>query len=84
MIVYILAGLFVGPLGQLLGNIPVSWAAKALPTYYIAEGVYNASQAPGSFGSHVLDIGVILGSTIILLVVSAWVLRRQSAVTASI
>lgn len=48
MIIYILAGLFVGPLGQLLGNNPAAWVAKALPTYYIVEGVYNASQELGS------------------------------------
>jgi ABC-2 type transport system permease protein len=55
-----------------------------LPTYYIAEGVYNASQSLGSLGSNMLDVGVILGSTVVLFVVSAWVLRRQSAVAAAI
>ena len=55
-----------------------------MPTYYIADGVSNASQNLGSFGSNLLDIGVILGSTIVLLAVSAWALRRQSAVTAAI
>jgi ABC-2 type transport system permease protein len=84
MIIYILAGLFVGPLGQLLGNNPAAWVAKALPTYYIVEGAYNASQELGSFGSNLLDVGVTLGNTIILLVVSAWVLRRQAAVAAVI
>jgi ABC-2 type transport system permease protein len=83
MIIYILAGIFVGPLGQLLSSSPASSIAKVLPTYY-AEGVYNASQKLGSFGSNLLDIGVVLGSTIVLLVVSAWVLRRQAAVAAII
>jgi ABC-2 type transport system permease protein len=84
MIIYILAGLFVGPLGQLLGNTPASWVAKALPTYYVAEGVYNASQELGSFGSNMLDVAVILGSTVVLLAISAWILRRQSAIAAAI
>jgi ABC-2 type transport system permease protein len=84
ILIYIIAGLFVGPLGQLLSNSPALWIAKALPTYYIAEGVYNASRKLGSFGSNLLDIGVILGSTVVLLVLSAWVLRRQSAVAAAI
>jgi hypothetical protein len=57
--------------------------AKVLPTYYIAEGVYNASQRLGTLGSNALDTGVSLGSTIVLLAISAWVLRRQAA-TASI
>jgi ABC-2 type transport system permease protein len=84
IIIYILAGIFVGPLGQLIGNNPAAKIARLLPTYYIADGAYNASQKLGSFGSNVLDIGVILGSTVVLLVVSAWVLRRQSAVAAAI
>jgi hypothetical protein len=84
IIIYIVAGLFVGPLGQLLSNSPALWIAKVLPTYHIPEGVYNASQKLGSFGSNILDVGVILGSTTVLLAVSAWVLRRQSAVAAAI
>jgi ABC-2 type transport system permease protein len=82
--IYIIAGIFVGPLGQLLSNSPALWVAKALPTYYIAQGVYNASVRLGTLGSNALDTGVILGSTIVLLVISAWMLRRQSAVTAAI
>jgi ABC-2 type transport system permease protein len=84
IIIYVIAGIFVGPLGQLLGNNPAAKIAKLLPTYYIADGVYNAAQRLGSLGSNLLDIGVILGSTIVLLAVSAWVLRRQSAVAAMI
>lgn len=85
IVIYIIAGLFVGPLGDLLGgNTIMIQLAKLLPTYYIADGVFKAAQSSGSFGGNLLDIGVILGSTLILLAVSAWILRRQSAVTASI
>jgi ABC-2 type transport system permease protein len=84
MLIYILAGLFVGPLGQLLSSSPVTRIARLLPTYYIADGVSNASQNLGSVGSNLLDIGVILGSTMVLLSISTWVLRRQSAVAAMI
>jgi hypothetical protein len=38
----------------------------------------------GTFDSHALDIGVILGSTIALFAISAWLHRRQSAVAAVI
>lgn len=82
--IFILAGIFVGPLGELMGSNLVSRIAKLMPTYYIAEGVANASQGLGTPASHLLDIGVVLASTIILLAVSAWVLRRQSAVAAMI
>jgi ABC-2 type transport system permease protein len=83
-IVYILGGLFVGQLGQILGGGLVGQIARLLPTYYLAEGVVNASQNLGSWGSNLLDIGVILGSTLVLLAISAWELRRQSAVAAII
>ncbi len=83
-IVYILGGLFVGQLGQILGDGLVLQIARLLPTYYLAEGVVNASQNLGSWGSNLLDIGVILGSTLVLLAISAWELRRQSAVLATI
>lgn len=82
--IYVLAGIFVGPLEGLMSDNPALWIAKVLPTYYIAQGAHDASQNLGSFGSNLLDVGVILGSTIVLLVVSAWVLRRQSAVAAMI
>ncbi len=84
ILIYIIAGIFVGPLGQLLSNSPVIRIAKVLPTYYIAEGAYNASQKLGSIGSNMLDMGVVICSAIALLVVSTWVLRRQSAVAAEI
>jgi ABC-2 type transport system permease protein len=82
--IFIMAGIFVGPLGQMLSTSPIVKIARLLPTWYIADGVSSASQNTGTLSSHLLDIGVILGFTIILLAVSAWVLRRQSAVAASI
>jgi ABC-2 type transport system permease protein len=84
ILIYIVAGIFVGQLGQLLSSSPAYRIARILPTYYIAEGAYNASRNLGSFGSNLLDIGVILGSTIVLFAISAWVLRRQSEVLALI
>lgn len=83
-IVYIIGGLFVGPLGQMVGNGPVLQIARLLPTYYLAEGVVNASQNLGAWSSHLVDIGVVLGSSVVLLAISAWALRRQSAVLALI
>jgi ABC-type Na+ transport system ATPase subunit NatA len=82
--VYVLAGLFVGPLGALIGGNLVGQIARVLPTYYVAEGVYNASQGLESPATNVLDISIILGSTVALLLVSVWLLRRQSAVLATI
>jgi ABC-type branched-subunit amino acid transport system ATPase component len=80
----IIAGIFVGQLGEMLSSSPAYQIARILPTYYIAEGAYNASRNLGSLGSNLLDAGVILGSTLVLLAISVWVLRRQSAVLALI
>jgi ABC-2 type transport system permease protein len=83
-IVYIVSGIFIGQLGELLGNSPVLQIARFIPTYYLADGMFNASQYLGSLGSNLLDIGIILGSTDVFLAISAWALRRHSAVLAVI
>lgn len=83
-IIYIVSGIFVGPLGELLGNGPVLQIARFIPTYYLADGITNASQNLGSLGSNLLDIGIILVSTVVFLAISAWALCRQSAVLAVI
>jgi ABC-2 type transport system permease protein len=83
-IVYIIGGLFVGQLGQIVGNGLILQIARLLPTYYLAEGVANATQNLGSLGSNLIDTGVILVSTLVLFAISAWELRRQSAVAAII
>jgi ABC-2 type transport system permease protein len=82
--IYILPGIFVGPLEQLLGNSPIVQAMRILPTYYIASGVYNASQNQGTWENTLLDIGVTVGCTFVLLVISTWMLRRQASVAAAI
>ena len=66
-IIYIIGGIFVGPLGQLLGDNLAVKISRFLPTYYLAEGVMNASQSLGTWSSHLLDMGVLLGSTLVLL-----------------
>lgn len=83
-IVFIASGIFAGQLGELLGRGPVFTLVRLIPTYYLAEGVVNASQNLGSFGSNLLDIGIILGSSVVFLAISAWALRRQSATLAMI
>jgi hypothetical protein len=78
------SGTFVGQWGELLGNGPVLQIASFIPTYYLADVMFNASQNLGSLGSNLLDIGIILGSMAIFLAISGWTLRRQSAVLAVI
>ena len=82
--VYILSGIFVGQMGQILGNGPALQIVRLIPTYYLADGAANASQNLGSSGSNLLDISVIVGSTLVLFAISVWALRRQSAILAMI
>jgi len=82
--IYVIPGLFTGLLGSLFGNNPVGQAMKFIPTYYIANGAYEAIQNQGAFSEHLLNISVILGSTFILLAITGWILRRQAAIVATI
>ena len=83
-IIYIIGGLFFGPPGQIVGNGPVLPIVRLLPTYSLVEGVVNASENLGTWGNHLVDLGVILGGSLVLLAISAWALRRRSAVLALI
>jgi ABC-2 type transport system permease protein len=83
--IYIVPAIFAGPLGTLLANNnPIAQIVRVLPTYYMAEGAYNAMQSLGSLSSHLLNIAIIAGSTLVLLLIAAWLLRRQSSVAATI
>jgi ABC-2 type transport system permease protein len=84
IIIYILPGIFAGPLEQLLGTSPIVQAMRVLPTYYIVAGVYTATQNQETWGNTLLDVSVILGCTIVLLAISTWILRRQASVAAAI
>ena len=55
---------------------------RFFPSYYIAEGVINASPNAGTVGANLFDVGISPMSTLVLLAISAWVLRRQSSVLA--
>jgi ABC-2 type transport system permease protein len=83
-IIFTLGGIFVGQLGELLGNSPILKIVRFIPTYYLADGVINASQNIGTLGSNLLDISILLAGTVVFLAISIWALRRQSAVLAMI
>ena len=83
-IIYIIPGIFVGPLFQAFqGNIAVQ-LVRILPSYYMADGIYNALTNKTVFSDALLDMIVILGCTVILLGLSVWTLRRQASVVAAI
>ena len=82
--IYILPGIFSGPLAPLVAGNAIGQALRIIPTYYIVDGVYNAIHNQGTWGNTLLDGGIIAGCTIVLLTVSILLLRRQASVAAAI
>ncbi len=82
--IYVIPSVFAGPLATLMANNPVAQIVKVLPPYYMADGTYNAMQGRASAGNVLLDLGIIAGSTLALLLITTWTLRRQSSVAATI
>lgn len=83
-LIYVIPGIFIGELGTLLGHNVFGQIVKFLPTYYIANGVFMAIQNQGTLSEHLLSITVVLGSALVLLVLTSWLLRRQASIAASI
>ncbi len=83
-VIFIVSGIFVGQLGELIGNSTIVRIVHFIPTYYIADGAINAAQNTATLGSVVLDVGISIASTIILLAISVWALRRQASIIAVI
>ncbi len=65
LIIIILGGIFVGQLGQLLGAWLVHRTARIIPTYYLADGVINASQNLGSVSRNMLAISILINPSIL-------------------
>jgi len=82
--IYTIPAIFSGPVGALFSNSPIIQLMKIFPTYYIADGVYKAMQNRGTLNDQLLDLGVLVGSILILLALTTWILRRQSSIVASI
>jgi ABC-2 type transport system permease protein len=80
---FIIPSIFV-PLATYISGSAVSQIIKMLPTYYLAEGIYNALNNLGTPSSNVIDISVTLGSAAVILVGTLWLLRRQAQVAAVI
>lgn len=83
-IVFVVSALFTGPLGTLLNGNPLVQAVKILPTYYVADGAYNALQNQSALPSALFDGGIVLGCTIVVLGIAVWLLRRQASVVAAL
>lgn len=83
-LVFFLPALFVGPLGTLIANNPIGSIIKVIPTYYIADGIVRALQNQGPNEGVLFDLALTIACTSVFFVASAWLLRRQAAVVATI
>nr|BBH94295.1 ABC transporter permease [Thermogemmatispora argillosa] len=76
--------LFVGPLGQLAEGQSFMIIVKAVPFYYLAEGIYQALSSQISISTLTTDLAVTAGTTLLFFLLAAWSLRHQAAVASSI
>jgi ABC-2 type transport system permease protein len=82
---FFIPGFFAGgALGNLFQNTPTAQVMKFIPTYYLSDGVFKALSNQGWNASVFLDVGIILGCTIVLFALASWLLRRQASVVALI
>jgi ABC-2 type transport system permease protein len=81
---FLIPSFFVGPLGQLFQSNPVAGVMKAVPTYYLAEGIINALEGQTTSQRLALDVGIVAACTALLFAGALWALRRQAAVVSTI
>ncbi len=84
ILAFIIPAIFIALAPYIGSGSPILQIIKFLPPYYVFDGAYNALKNQGTFGGNVVDIGVTLGCTAIAVLLTLWVLRRQSAVVAAI
>ncbi len=76
--------MFFSDLLGFAGNHPAAQAIKVLPTYWLGDGVIKALQNRATLENILLDGAIVLGSTLLIFLVSVWGLRRQSSVVSTI
>lgn len=81
---YVLPLFFVGSFAQLLGNSAFNQIIKILPTYYIADGAFNAISSNSILSATVVDVSITLGFTIVFALLSLYELRRQVALISAL
>ena len=83
-LLFVIPAVFSSSLGMLFGNTLVLRFMRALPTYYMADGLLNALGGQSEVGGILLDLLITLGCTLLCLSAAIWILHRQAAVKASI
>jgi ABC-2 type transport system permease protein len=84
-LVLVLSGFTVGSLASLLGSGgPFFQIMKILPTYYIAQGAYEALNNQSNLNNILFNASMVLAWAIILCLGAAWLLRCQAQVADTI
>lgn len=83
-ILFTISAFLIGPLGVVLSSNPLAQAIRILPTYYVADGAFNALQNQSALSAVLFDGGIVLGCTIAALGIAVWLLRRQASAVAAI
>ncbi|HLV97103.1 MAG TPA: ABC transporter permease [Ktedonobacterales bacterium] len=76
--------LFFSDLLGLGGNNPFAQVIKVLPAYWLGDGVIKALENRATLESVLLDVVIVVGSTLLLFLISVWGLRRQASVVSEI
>lgn len=83
IIIYIIPAIFSDQF-TLVGNNPVAQVVKALPTYWLSDGIGKALLNQATLGPILLDVVIVIGSTLLIFLLSVWGLRRQASVVSTI
>ncbi len=76
--------LFFSDLLGFVGDNPASQLIKVLPAYWLGDGIIKALQNRATLDNILLDIVIVLGSTLLIFLISVWGLRRQASVLSTI
>ncbi|HEU5368854.1 MAG TPA: ABC transporter permease [Ktedonobacterales bacterium] len=76
--------IFFLPAFGLGSGTPIAQVVKVLPPYWLADGTVKALQNQATLENLLLDIVIVIGSTLLLFLLSVWGLRRQASVVSTI
>lgn len=80
---FLIPAFFAGPFGRMFDGGLLPQVMRLLPTYYLANGLLAALQDQATTQQIVADGAVVLCTALAFFAAAVWVLRRQTAVTAS-
>jgi ABC-2 type transport system permease protein len=76
--------LFFSDLLGFVGDNPFTQVIKVLPAYWLGDGIIKALQNRATLESILLDVVIVVGSTVVIFLISIWGLRRQASVVSTI